>query len=211
MLFLRRAESFPTNSLHATWIFYHLFHDKWSYLSVWFLLLYRYSQKKKHRAGWGASCTQASAWLPSLGLHMWWEIHSPWWALCHAEQWGAGVRIQLGSSGRGALCMCILVAGARSSKAILQMLILFSHTLLLHHKEKGLPRSVCLLKWPKTSKNFPPATQYQRTKVTPLKQAFSIPKNAQCFATSFEQVCFKRCAEEGGAGTNDLSSMLEDM
>lgn len=36
-------------------------------------------------------------------------------------------------------------------------------------------------------------------------------RNVQCFATSFELVCFKRCAEEGGAGTNGVSSVLEEM
>lgn len=91
------------------------------------------------------------------------------------------------------------------------MLILFCHTLPLHHEDKGLPRPVCLLEWTKSSKNFPPATQYQRTKVTPLKQVFNILRNVQCFATSWEQLCFKRCAEEGGVSSNAVSSALEGM
>lgn len=47
--------------------------------------------------------------------------------------------------------------------------------------------------------------------MTPLKQAFSILRNAHSSARSFEQVCSGRCAEEGGAGTNGASSVLEEM
>lgn len=214
MLFLSRAESLPTNSSYAAWIFYHLSHNKWSYLSMWFFLLSQYSQtwgfrkkKRKGIAGFDASHTQASL---SDCSHLVSTCSGR--SIAHGglsatqSSGGAGVTIQLGSPGRGTCCICIIVTGARKQQSYsANANVVFTRSASLHHKDKGLPRSTCLLKWTKTWKNFPPATQYQRNQSDPSQPGLQHSEECAMFCYIIWTICFKRCAEEGEAVTNGLS------
>lgn len=81
------------------------------------------------------------------------------------------------------------------------------HSTSLQHKGKGLPRSMQLLKLTKDRK-----LPSRHTLLAGLKWPLSIfRKTSNIFATPFEQICFRRCAEEGERVINGLNSLLREI
>lgn len=163
MLFLSRAESLPTNSSYAAWIFYHL-----SIINEVICLcdfcychnILRLGVQEKKKRNCRCQCLSHPGCPDCSHLVSTCRGRSVAHGGPSATQssGGAGVKTQLGSPGRGTRCTFIIVTGAHKQQRYSANASVFTHSASRHHNNKGLPRSMCLLKWIKIWKNFPPAT-----------------------------------------------------